>query len=124
LSLILSDINNSLEDAVTEAELTPLLEDKADKVHTHPISQISGLQGELNSKADLTDIPDVSGFATTTELTDGLAGKANTSHTHTISQINGLQLALDNKLNASSKGSPNGLAELDENGKVPSSQLP
>jgi len=124
LNSVLSDINDSLEDAVTEAELTPLLENKANKVHTHVISDITGLQGELNSKADLTDIPDVSGFATTTELTDGLAGKANTSHTHTISQISGLQLALDSKLNASSKGSPNGLAELDGNGKVPSSQLP
>lgn len=77
LNLILSNINNYLEDTVTEAELTPLLEDKADKVHTHPISQ-----------------------------------------------INGLQVVLDSKLDESSKGSANGLAELDGSGKVPSSQLP
>lgn len=62
------------------------------------ISKITGLQGELDSKADSTDIPDVSGFATTTELTDGLAGKANTSHTHTIAQVTGLQDALDGKV--------------------------
>src|SRR5690606_4192939 len=62
------------------------------------ISKITGLQDELDSKADSTDIPDVSGFATTTELTDGLAGKANTSHTHTIAQVTGLQDALDGKV--------------------------
>lgn len=62
------------------------------------ISKITDLQAELDSKADSTDIPDVSGFATTTELTDGLAGKANTSHTHTIAQVTGLQDALDGKV--------------------------
>ena len=64
------------------------------------ISKITGLQAELNSKADSTDIPDVSGFATTSELTSGLAGKANTSHTHTVAQVTGLQGELDSKLTA------------------------
>lgn len=68
--------------------------------HTHTIAQVTGLQDELDSKADSTDIPDVSGFATTNELTTGLSGKANTSHTHTIAQITGLQGELDSKLTA------------------------
>src|SRR5690606_37591121 len=62
------------------------------------ISKVTGLQGELDSKADLTDIPDVSGFVTTSELNSGLEGKANTSHTHTIAQVTGLQDALDEKV--------------------------
>ena len=74
--------------------------------------------------------------ATTTELNyvDGvtsdiqtqLDGKASSSHTHddryyTESEMN---TKLNAKLNTSLKGAANGLAELDENGKVPSSQLP
>lgn len=65
------------------------------------ISKITGLQGELDNKADSADIPDVSGFATTSALTTGLSGKANTSHTHTIAQVTNLQTELNNKLTAS-----------------------
>lgn len=43
------------------------------------ISDVSGLEGELESKASSSDIPDVSGLATKTELTNGLAGKADVS---------------------------------------------
>lgn len=51
---------------------------------------------------------------------------ASASHTHddryyTETEIN---TKLNNKLNTSLKGAVNGLAELDANGKVPSSQLP
>ena len=45
------------------------------------------------------------------------------SHNHVISNIDGLQGILEDKLNTSLKGAANGLAELDSNGKVPSSQL-
>src|SRR5690606_8796245 len=62
------------------------------------ISKITGLQGELDSKADLTDIPDVSGFATTTELTDGLAGNAKTTQTYIIAQGTVLNDAFDEKV--------------------------
>ena len=56
----------------------------------------------------------------------GLAGKAAASHTHddryyTESEIN---IKLNTELNTSLKGVASGLAELDSNGKVPSSQLP
>jgi len=57
---------------------------------------------------------------------------ADDSHNHIISNIDGLQSALDSKqaslgftpLNANLKGAANGVAELDEAGKVPASQLP
>lgn len=57
---------------------------------------------------------------------------ADDSHNHIISNIDGLQSALDSKqaslgftpLNANLKGAVNGVAELDEAGKVPASQLP
>ena len=55
-----------------------------------------------------------------------ITGTASTSQIPTlaISKISGLQTALDGKLATSLKGAANGLAELDANGLVPSSQLP
>lgn len=55
-----------------------------------------------------------------------ITGTASASQIPTleISKINGLQTALNNKLETSLKGAANGLAELDANGLVPSSQLP
>lgn len=57
---------------------------------------------------------------------EALAGKANTIHSHddiyyTESEIDDI---LKNKLDVTLKGASNGLAELDSNGKVPSTQLP
>ncbi len=55
-----------------------------------------------------------------------ITGTASDSQIPTlaISKISGLQTALDSKLATSLKGAANGLAELDANGLVPSSQLP
>ena len=60
------------------------------------------------------------------------AAVADDSHNHIISNVDGLQSALDGKqaslgftpLNANLKGAVNGVAELDEAGKVPATQLP
>ncbi len=51
-------------------------------------------------------------------------GKANTSHTHVITDITNLQTTLNNKIETSLIGINDGLATLDSNGKVTSSQLP
>lgn len=46
------------------------------------------------------------------------------SHNHTVENISGLQTSLANKIDKSLKGVANGIAELDDIGKIPSSQLP
>lgn len=53
-----------------------------------------------------------------------VAGKAAASHTHGQSDITGLETALAGKISTSAKGANGGVAELNANGKVPSSQLP
>ena len=71
----LARINGSLSSVNELTDAYAVLSDldkKADKKHTHAISDITNLQTTLN-------------------------GKANASHTHTISQINTLQDALDGK---------------------------
>jgi hypothetical protein len=49
---------------------------------------------------------------------------ANASHTHAISEVTNLQTELNGKVDTSSVGIANGVAELDSNGLVPTSQLP
>ena len=53
--------------------------------HTHPTSDVTGLDAALASKADAT------------ATTSALAGKAATSHSHAISDTTGLQTAIDGK---------------------------
>lgn len=66
---------------------------KADKVHTHAVGDVTGLQSALDGKQPKGD------YATSKALTDGLAGKANTSHTHAVADVTDLQTTLDS-LNA------------------------
>ena len=64
------------------------------ETHTHEITQVNGLQTELDGKAAANHthtIGQVEGLQTE------LDGKADSSHTHTIGQVSGLQDALDDK---------------------------
>lgn len=74
------------------------LNGKANSIHTHVISDVSGLQTLLNgiyNELDNITISDVAGLQT------ALNGKANTVHSHVISDITGLQTALDAKASTS-----------------------
>lgn len=80
---VIIQVSEILNGAATPADLealrqqlTNLINGKAPISHTHPISQVDGLQSALD-------------------------GKAPTSHSHTIAQVQGLQGALDAKLNTS-----------------------
>lgn len=64
------------------------LSTKADKVHTHALADVTGLQAALN-------------------------GKANTSHTHTTAQVTGLQSALDGKADKGHMHATSEVAGLD-----------
>jgi hypothetical protein len=50
--------------------------------------------------------------------------KADATHTHAISDVTNLQTELNAKVNSTSIGIANGVAGLDADGKVPSTQLP
>ena len=113
-----------------------------DNSHNHIIGNISGLQTVLDGKLDISGNAvsaskintarniSLSGDVSGNILFDGSADVnittvvADNSHNHTTSNITGLQSELDGKLSNALKGSSDGLAELDSNGKVPSSQLP
>ena len=67
---------------------------KADKVHTHAIADVTGLQGALDGKAASSH---AHAIADVTGLQGALDGKAASTHTHAIADVNGLQNALDGK---------------------------
>ena len=81
-SLGLDNVNNTSDankpiNAVAQAALDAL----PDITHTHPVSDIVGLQTLIDAKVSAVD----------------LAGKADTIHTHPISDVTGLQTELDTK---------------------------
>ena len=76
----------AVADKVTSTQLSEGLAGKSNTGHGHSISDVSGLQNELDGKV------------TSTQLSEGLAGKSNTGHGHSISDVSGLQNALDGKV--------------------------
>ena len=116
------DLNQHAQSAETtyakKAEVTKQIEavdgkfaGKADKVHTHTIENITGLQDALDGKQAVGDyalksevktVDDKFAGYTTTEALNGLLdGKAAVVHTHTVDNVTGLQAALDAKMAAS-----------------------
>ena len=62
-------------------------------------------------------------FTNSQQLVEYLATKSDVGHTHTSSNITDFSSSVDNRI-ALQRGQNNGLASLDENGKVPTSQIP
>ena len=62
-------------------------------------------------------------FENTTQLTELLNGKSNNGHTHTSANVTDFASAVDNRITLK-RGQSNGLASLDENGKIPSTLIP
>lgn len=70
------------------------LDGKANTVHSHAISNVTGLQDALDSKASTSHLH---GISSVVGLQDALDAKANAAHSHAISDVSGLQTALDGK---------------------------
>lgn len=110
--------------------ITPNAEDNSvtitskDTIYTHPTSGV--IAGTYKS-VSVDDKGHVTAGSNPTTLAGyGITDAAAATHTHddryfTLTEMNN-KLAL--KLDATLKGTANGLAELDENGKVPESMLP
>jgi hypothetical protein len=77
-----------------ETDLASLDAAKADAVHTHAQSDVTGLVTALSGKAASSHTHAQSDV---TNLVTDLAGKAATSHTHTIANVTSLQTSLDAK---------------------------
>lgn len=62
-------------------------------------------------------------FTNSQQLAEYFATKSDVGHTHTSANITDFSSSVDNRI-ALQRGQNNGLASLDENGKVPTSQIP
>lgn len=88
--------SNNVQNAITELD-----GDKANTVHTHAQTDVTGLSTTLAGKSDVGHThaqADVTGLSTT------LAGKADTLHVHPQQDVMGLTSALNNKQNTSVMG--------------------
>ncbi|MGN0905685.1 MAG: hypothetical protein ACI4NM_00930 [Bullifex sp.] len=94
-----SALSSTSTNPVQNKAVKTALDGKAASSHTHAIADITNLQTTLD-------------------------GKAASSHTHAISDITNLQTTLNAKVETSLVGKASGIATLDSNGLVPSSQLP
>jgi hypothetical protein len=112
---------------------------KANTLHDHSIEEVLGLEGALidlengksnvghtHTKSDITDFThthlkaDITDFAHThlkADITDF-------AHTHAVADVTGLQSELNSKIPLTQKGAANGVAALDDQGKIIVSQLP
>ena len=77
-----------------QEQLTSAIAGKADKVHTHSQSQVTGLTTALSGKADKSHTHETSQVV---GLDNALTGKADKAHTHAQSDISGLSTSLSNK---------------------------
>ena len=77
-----------------QEQLTSAISGKADKVHTHSQSQVTGLTTALGNKADKTHTHETSQVV---GLDNALTGKADKAHTHAQGDISGLSTSLSNK---------------------------
>lgn len=65
----------------------------------------------------------LTGFENSLKHIEDLALKSDVGHNHTSANITDFSTSVDNRI-ALQRGQNNGLASLDENGKVPTSQIP
>lgn len=117
------------------------LNGKAAKIHTHGMGEVEGLSGALGEKMpasrtfkldDLTDVDGADAADTGYVLVKTVGGlwvaqaalSALGDHKHTIPQVDGLTEALASKQGTSGRGTANGYAPLDADGKVPTANLP
>lgn len=101
------DIGGSMTDQV---DLTNALNGKAASVHTHSVTDVTGLQAALDAKASTValgtkaDAVHSHSISQVTGLQAALDGKSATGHTHAISDVTNLQTSLNAKAGAASTG--------------------
>ena len=102
----------SLNDKASKTDL----DNKADKKHTHNISDITDLETTLSNKANTSDLEnkaDKIDLKTKANKVD-LNNKADKTHKHNISDITNLQAELDKKSNLVELGSVNLIKNSDD----------
>ena len=99
---------------------------KADKSNTVTNVSYTNKKFQKTINTTTTDIVSISTIKQDLSLSKSDVGLDNVDNTSDADKpvSTATQNALNTKLNTSLKGAPNGIAELDENGHVPSSQLP
>jgi hypothetical protein len=123
--------HNHDERYYTQTDVDNKLGEKASLSHTHTLSELGAAKANHNHDER---------YYTETEVEELLKTKSNVNHTHTLDELgvaagdhnhddryyteSEIDKKLDSKIDKSLIGEPNGLAELDDNGIILTSQLP
>ena len=99
LSSLSDKVNTNQKNLSSKADKIDL-DKKANKEHTHTISDITNLETTLSNKANKTDVITKTDLNSKADKID-LDKKANKTHKHTISDITNLETTLSNKANKS-----------------------
>ena len=118
-----TETNTKISDAVNALDVS---DTPVDGSYIKAVSETDGKISVTREAADTTPTANSKKMVTSGGVKSALDGKANSSHTHDDRYYTETEIdtKLSGKLSSTLKGSANGLAELDANGKVPSSQLP
>lgn len=116
-SIQIRDVENLEEELKTKADechgheinIQKLQLNLADIIHTHPISDVTNLQTELDKRANKQHTHVA---ADITDLQTELDKKANVVHEHAIEDITDLQTELDNKANVTHKHTVTDITDL------------
>lgn len=117
----LTEALEGLDETKVDLDDPRLNDSRTPTAHDHTINDVTGLQGTLDAHTNA--------LATKVEDDDPRLTDARTplAHSHTVANVTGLQAQLDaiaGKQSTSEKGQAGGYAALDQDGKVPSAQLP
>lgn len=125
-----TDLNHNHDDRYyTEEEVDSALENKADKTHTHSVSDLTDLQTALDALLDeskeytdaaISGLDDVDTehnhddlYYTQIQIDAALEEKANISHNHSISEVTDLETTLDEKANISHSHNTSDISDLE-----------
>ncbi len=75
---------------ITEEQLAEIVRQVEEEIDLNDYYTKTEVDNLLDDKADVSDIPDISGLATKQELTSGLADKADKTDTYTKTEVNNL----------------------------------
>ena len=126
VSNITAGNQNLYTDSVSSLTYNPSTNTLATATFTGALTGNANTATTLATARNITLSGDVTGTASFNGSADALitATVADNSHNHIITNVTGLQAALDAKVDDSEKGSANGVATLDANGKITLTQIP
>ena len=107
------NVEVDLTNYYTKLQTDALMTTKSDTTHTHVIGQVADLQAELDAKANVSDLPDVSHYMTETTADNKYQPKGDYATTNEIPDVSGFMTRNEMSDYAAFSDIPTSLSELE-----------